>query len=191
MIGTATSPTLIRISCHGDPNALPDTRTLPLTDGGTALSRAKDKRQRDRARRQRKEQRRALSAESTATCATCGPSVPLTSARSAADPIYGVASPTIDPSLCWYIARTKPRMGDLALEALQAAKVVTYQPRTSEVVVRRGRRVVRRTPMLLRTVFIGVTASTWMRRKKLTASRSSSATRSLTPARRGTSLARC
>ncbi|MHC2089447.1 transcription termination/antitermination protein NusG [Methylobacterium sp. CM6244] len=78
------------------------------------------------------------------------------SARSAADPICGVASPTIDPSLCWYIAKTTPRMGVRALEALQAADVVTYQPRASEVVVRRGRRVVRRTPMLIRTVFIGV-----------------------------------
>ncbi|KQP82877.1 hypothetical protein ASF57_12135 [Methylobacterium sp. Leaf117] len=47
-------------------------------------------------------------------------------------------------------------MGERALQALQAANVVTYQPRTSEVVVRRGRRVIRRTPMLLRTVFIGV-----------------------------------
>ncbi|KQO76443.1 hypothetical protein ASF20_13945 [Methylobacterium sp. Leaf88] len=58
--------------------------------------------------------------------------------------------------MLWYIARTKPRMGERALQALQAADVVTYQPRTSEVVVRRGRRVVRRKPMLLRTVFIGV-----------------------------------
>ncbi|KQO53605.1 hypothetical protein ASF32_14825 [Methylobacterium sp. Leaf91] len=67
-----------------------------------------------------------------------------------------MASPTIDPTLCWYIAKTTPRMGVRALEALQAAEVVTYQPRASEVVVRRGRRVVRRTPMLIRTVFIGV-----------------------------------
>ncbi|KQP02643.1 hypothetical protein ASF26_14535 [Methylobacterium sp. Leaf93] len=88
--------------------------------------------------------------------ASLGSATKAASARSAADPICGVASPTIDPTLCWYIAKTTPRMGVRALEALQAAEVVTYQPRASEVVVRRGRRVVRRTPMLIRTVFIGV-----------------------------------
>ncbi|KQT17707.1 hypothetical protein ASG40_16940 [Methylobacterium sp. Leaf399] len=35
-------------------------------------------------------------------------------------------------------------------------EVTTYLPRASEIVVRRGRRVVRRTPLLMRTVFIGV-----------------------------------
>ena len=112
------------------------------------MSRAKDKRQRERARRQRKEQRRIEHPEAVVQAAP--------SARSVADPICGVASPTIDASLSWYVARTMPRMGERALEALQAAKVVTYQPRASEVVVRRGRRVVRHTPMLIRTVFIGV-----------------------------------
>ncbi|MCJ2080731.1 hypothetical protein MKK49_05500 [Methylobacterium sp. J-090] len=73
-----------------------------------------------------------------------------------ADPICGVASPVINPALWWFIAKTKPRMGDRALRALQNAQAVTYQPRVSEVVVRRGRRVVRHAPMLVRTVFIGV-----------------------------------
>lgn len=117
------------------------------------MSRSKDKRQRERARRQRKDMRRAeRGAQVAPSSAKVAPS-----ARSAADPIYGVASTTIDANLCWYIARTQPRMGERALEALQAAQVATYQPRASEVVVRRGRRVVRHTPMLLRTVFIGVT----------------------------------
>lgn len=116
-------------------------------------NRSKGKRQRERQRRQLREQRRSERRASAGT----GPSLgPQPNARSAADPICGVASPTIDPSLCWYIAKTTPRMGVRALEALQAAEVVTYQPRASEVVVRRGRRVVRRTPMLIRTVFIGV-----------------------------------
>ena len=118
--------------------------------------RAKGKRQRDRERRQRREQRRTERRGLPAGHGGTASSGTVTSARSAADPICGVASLTIDPSLCWYIARTKPRMGERALQALQAAQVVTYQPRTSEVVVRRGRRVIRRTPMLLRTVFIGV-----------------------------------
>lgn len=112
------------------------------------MSRTKNKRRRERERRQRREQRRV---ERPAPVAQSAPS-----ARSIADPICGVASPVIDPALCWYIAKTTPRMGERALEALQAAKVVTYQPRASEVVVRRGRRVVRHTPMLIRTVFIGV-----------------------------------
>ena len=47
-------------------------------------------------------------------------------------------------------------MGERALKALKEAQVDWYQPRTSEVVVRRGRRVVRSTPLLMRTVFIGV-----------------------------------
>jgi len=118
--------------------------------------RAKGKRQRERERRQRRELRRAERRGAVGTSvasseAQAGPSV-----RSIADPIYGVASPVIDPALCWFIAKTMPRMGDRALKALQDAEVVTYQPRSTEVVVRRGRRVIRRTPMLIRTVFIGV-----------------------------------
>ena len=103
-----------------------------------------------------RDERRAERRASSGTGASLGSATKAASARSAADPICGVASPTIDPTLCWYIAKTTPRMGVRALEALQAAEVVTYQPRASEVVVRRGRRVVRRTPMLIRTVFIGV-----------------------------------
>lgn len=118
--------------------------------------RSKGKRQRERERRQRRDERRAQRRANAGPVAGIGWPTPAPSARSAADPICGVASPTIDPDLCWYIAKTAPRMGDRALEELQAAEVVTYQPRASEVVVRRGRRVVRRTPMLIRTVFIGV-----------------------------------
>ena len=47
-------------------------------------------------------------------------------------------------------------MGNRALEALKAIEIATFLPRASEVVVRRGRRVVRRTPLVMRTVFIGV-----------------------------------
>lgn len=118
--------------------------------------RAKGKRQRERERRQRREQRRAERCGAVGSPAAPGTAQPAPSARSIADPIYGVASLVIDPSLSWYIAKTMPRMGDRALKALQDADVVTYQPRSTEVVVRRGRRVIRRTPMLIRTVFIGV-----------------------------------
>ncbi|GAA0262764.1 transcription termination/antitermination protein NusG [Methylorubrum aminovorans] len=62
----------------------------------------------------------------------------------------------LNSDLRWYIARTLPRMGDRALTALHEVKVDTFQPRTSEVVVRRGRRVVRHAQLLMRTVFIGV-----------------------------------
>ncbi|WP_311274818.1 transcription termination/antitermination NusG family protein [Methylobacterium sp. WCS2018Hpa-22] len=120
------------------------------------MARTKGKRQRERQRRQLRQERRVERRASAGTAAGLGMGSSAASARSAADPICGVASPTIDPTLCWYIAKTVPRMGVRALEALQAAEVVTYQPRASEVVVRRGRRVVRRTPMLIRTVFIGV-----------------------------------
>ncbi|NEU13570.1 hypothetical protein G3T14_15730 [Methylobacterium sp. BTF04] len=115
--------------------------------------RAKGRRQRERERRQRREQRKLEQCGSAGSTST-SPAAP--GARSVADPIFGVASPTIDPSLCWYIARTKPRMGDRALKALQDAEAVTYQPRSTEVVVRRGRRMIRCVPMLIRTVFIGV-----------------------------------
>lgn len=114
--------------------------------------RAKGKRQRERERRQRRELRRGAAG----TPATSGTAQAAPSVRSIADPICGVASPVIDPALCWFIAKTMPRMGDRALKALQDAEVVTYQPRSTEVVVRRGHRVIRRTPMLIRTVFIGV-----------------------------------
>lgn len=112
------------------------------------LNRKQRKRELQRRRDVRRAERRIRSGPASAAA------VP--SPRSVADPICGVASPVIDPDLCWYIAKTKPRMGDRALQALQDAQAVTYQPRSSEVVVRRGRRVVRHTPMLVRTVFIGV-----------------------------------
>lgn len=74
----------------------------------------------------------------------------------ATDPVRGATADAIDASLHWHVARTVPRMGTRALKALKEAEVATYLPRASEVVVRRGRRVVRRTPLLVRTVFIGV-----------------------------------
>ncbi|MBB2965102.1 transcription termination/antitermination protein NusG [Methylobacterium sp. R2-1] len=58
--------------------------------------------------------------------------------------------------MSWHIARTLPRMGERALKALEEVQVDWYLPRTSEVVVRRGRRAVRSTLLLMRTVFIGV-----------------------------------
>lgn len=100
------------------------------------------KKQRERARKQRRAERKAAG-------------VPAAKASVAA-PVLGATAVKIDPALSWHIARTLPRMGERALKALKEAQVDWYQPRTSEVVVRRGRRVVRSTPLLMRTVFIGV-----------------------------------
>lgn len=112
------------------------------------LNRKQRKREIQKRRDQRRAERRIQSAPRSIP--------PAPTPRSVADPICGVASPVIDPALWWFIAKTKPRMGDRALKALQDAEAVTYQPRSSEVVLRRGRRVIRHAPMLVRTVFIGV-----------------------------------
>lgn len=107
------------------------------------------RKQRERERRRRKAQRRA-------NRAMLRPGTPSASGSTAADPIRGIEPIAIDTSLRWHIARTLPRMGERALKALHEAKVDTFQPRTSEVVVRRGRRIVRSAQLMLRTVFIGV-----------------------------------
>ena len=100
------------------------------------------KKQRERARKQRRAERKAAGVSAAKA--------------SVAAPVLGATAVKIDPALSWHIARTLPRMGERALKALKEAQVDWYQPRTSEVVVRRGRRVVRSTPLLMRTVFIGV-----------------------------------
>ena len=100
------------------------------------------KKQRERARKQRRAERKAAGAPATKA--------------SVAAPVLGATAVKIDPALSWHIARTLPRMSERALKALKDAEGDWYQPRTSEVVVRRGRRVVRSTPLLMRTVFIGV-----------------------------------
>lgn len=100
------------------------------------------KKQRERARKQRRAERKAAGVPAAKV--------------SVAAPVLGATAVKIDPDLSWHIARTLPRMGERALKALKEAQVDWYQPRTSEVVVRRGRRVVRSTPLLMRTVFIGV-----------------------------------
>lgn len=107
-------------------------------------------------RKQRERDRRRRKVERRANRAMLRPGTPKASAGTAADPIRGIEPTAIDASLRWHIARTLPRMGERALKALHEAKVDTFQPRTSEVVVRRGRRIVRHAQLLLRTVFIGV-----------------------------------
>lgn len=109
------------------------------------------KRQRERDRQQRRAERRTSPAPA-APNGKPGSEV----ARSAVEALRGRVAETIDSSLSWHIARTLPRMGTRACEALREIEVTTYLPRASEIVVRRGRRVVRRTPLLMRTVFIGV-----------------------------------
>ncbi|KQO88219.1 hypothetical protein ASF33_21885 [Methylobacterium sp. Leaf92] len=100
------------------------------------------KKQRERARKQRRAERKAAGTSAAKASVTA--------------PVLGATAVKIDSSLSWHIARTLPRMGERALKALQEVQVNWYQPRISEVVVRRGRRVVRSTPLLIRTVFIGV-----------------------------------
>lgn len=100
------------------------------------------KKQRERARKQRRAERRATGVRTATTSATT--------------PVRGATAAHIDPALSWHIARTLPRMGERALKALEEVQVDWYLPRTSEVVVRRGRRAVRSTLLLMRTVFIGV-----------------------------------
>lgn len=68
----------------------------------------------------------------------------------------GTRAMTFDPALRWHIARIAPRMGKRALKELHEIRTDTYLPRASEIVDRRGRRVVRHTPLVVRTVFIGV-----------------------------------
>lgn len=114
------------------------------------MSRA-GKKQRERARKQRRAERKAAAARaSTATAALA------TKAPSPLTPLCGVSAEEIDTTRSWHIARTRPRMGERALKALGELDVAKFVPRLSEVVVRHRRRVVRSTPLLMRTVFIGV-----------------------------------
>lgn len=110
-----------------------------------------NKRQRVKQLRQRKAERRAIRAAGGQTAIQ-----PASPVRTAADPLRGRPSEVIDTSLRWHIARTAPRMGERARKALSEIGVVQILPRASEVVVRRGRRVVRNTSLIIRTVFIGV-----------------------------------
>lgn len=100
------------------------------------------KKQRERARKQRRAERKAAGVRIAAPSVTA--------------PVCGATAVWIDPALSWHIARTLPRLGVRALKGLEEAQIDYYLPRLSEVVVRRGRRVVRSTPLLMRTVFIGV-----------------------------------
>lgn len=100
------------------------------------------KKQRERARKQRRAARKAGGTTAAMASVTA--------------PVLGATAVRIDPALSWHIARTLPRMGVRALKGLEHLQVDWYLPRTSEVVVRRGRRVIRSTPLLMRTIFIGV-----------------------------------
>lgn len=74
----------------------------------------------------------------------------------AAEPLTGTTHQAIGADHRWYMARTEPRMGMTAIEALAKAGVVAVIPRVSEIVTRSGRRIVRSRQLLLRTVFVGV-----------------------------------
>ncbi|MDP4024445.1 hypothetical protein Q8W71_17610 [Methylobacterium sp. NEAU 140] len=110
------------------------------------------KRERERERRQRKAERRAQAA--------AGMAPPQDAAAATVEPVRGAFAAVIDDTLCWHLARTKPLLGPLGRqhldEALKEGQVRAYRPRASEVVVRRGRRVVRHVPLLIRTLIIGV-----------------------------------
>lgn len=114
-----------------------------------------NKRQRQRARLQRKAQRRAEQRAAANPAASPGTPKPAST-----DPVCGRISDAIDETLCWHLARTGPRLGSVGRkcldEALKRMEVPAYRPRASLVVVRRGRRVVRHVPLLIRTLIIGV-----------------------------------
>ncbi|MCJ2098961.1 transcription termination/antitermination protein NusG [Methylobacterium sp. E-046] len=113
------------------------------------------KKQRERERRQRRAERRAAQ-RSHGTAPTMGAAV----GPSAADPVRGTTSNFIDPNLRWHMIRTAPLLGPLGRrcldDALKQREVRAFRPRASEIVVRRGRRVVRHTPLLVKTVIVGV-----------------------------------
>lgn len=111
--------------------------------------RRRGKRERERARRQRR-------AEAKAAKGRVLPGRPPGAAPDIVEPVRGAEPAAIDPARRWYIARLLPRLGEQAVEGLKKAEVAVFQPRTSEVVVVRGRRVVRHAQLLMRTVFIGV-----------------------------------
>lgn len=107
-----------------------------------------------KSKKRRERERRRSRAERPANVQSSAPN------RSAADPVRGALAPVIDDSLTWHLARTAHHLGPLGRrsleDALKALDVPAYRPRASEVVVRRNRRVVRHTPLLLRTLIIGV-----------------------------------
>jgi transcriptional antiterminator NusG len=113
------------------------------------------KKQRERARRQRRVERRAAQ-RSLGTQPNMGAAL----GTSAADPVRGGASSFIDPALRWHMIKTAPLLGPLGRrcldDALRQRDVRAFRPRASEIVVRRGRRVVRHTPLLVKTIIIGV-----------------------------------
>ncbi|MDH2311443.1 hypothetical protein [Methylobacterium brachiatum] len=113
------------------------------------------KKQRERARRQRRAERRAAQGSISAQ-----PSIGAASGPSAADPVRGGASSFIDPTLRWHMIKTAPLLGPLGRrcldDALKQREVRAFRPRASEIVVRRGRRVVRHTPLLVKTLIVGV-----------------------------------
>lgn len=115
------------------------------------MSRA-GKKQRERARKQRRAERKAMGAAQVRTAVAEAAA----KVQSVLAPLCGGAAEQIDASRSWHIARTRPRMGDRAMKALGELDVAKFVPRLSEVVVRHRRRVVRSTPLLMRTVFIGV-----------------------------------
>lgn len=106
-----------------------------------------NKRQRERARQQRRSERRAQRANPSAAKPAAGAST---------EPKRGTAPVVINPARHWHIARLMPRMGERAIKDLTKAGVTVFQPRTSKVVVRLRRRVVRSAQLLPRTIFIGV-----------------------------------
>lgn len=112
------------------------------------------KRERERERRQRRVERRAQAAAAS-------PAPPIAKQVPAiTEPVRGAAAPAIEEALCWHLARTKSLLGPHGRKSLDEAltkhEVRAFRPRASEVVVRRGRRVVRHVPLLIRTLIIGV-----------------------------------
>lgn len=109
------------------------------------------KKQRERARKQRRAERKVAAARAGQSFAQAA-----VKASSVVAPVCGGTAEQIDVTRIWHIARTRAKMGDRTLKALGDIDVAKFVPRLSEVVVRHRRRVVRSTPLLMRTVFIGL-----------------------------------
>lgn len=75
--------------------------------------------------------------------------------RDAASEVLAL-DPLFSEGRTWHIVRTMPRWGDQTCEAMKKMDVATVRFRHSEIVIRRNRRVIRSTPILPRTIFVGL-----------------------------------
>lgn len=76
-------------------------------------------------------------------------------ARDAASEVLAL-DPLFSEGRTWHIVRTRARWGDRTCETMGKLDIATVRLRQSEIVIRRNRRVIRSTPILPRTIFVGL-----------------------------------